>query len=322
MGRFIPARAGNTCRSSLSTEREYRFIPARAGNTFPASRRCASLRTVHPRAGGEHPLAQVVTRVRQAGSSPRGRGTRRHGERLHREDHRFIPARAGNTASRAAHSGSNGSSPRGRGTRDSRSRRGASGMTVHPRAGGEHVRCGSNSRSATTRFIPARAGNTPRARAVRLRRKCHGSSPRGRGTPLSVDGSPRIGIPGDRFIPARAGNTCSQGRGACVICRFIPARAGNTLGELPMGAVVHTVHPRAGGEHSRSRRRAATAPRFIPARAGNTETPGRHSDLTELSGSSPRGRGTPRRPAELPITTPVHPRAGGEHTSAAPRRLG
>ena len=58
-----------------------------------------------------------------------------------------------------------------------------------------------------TRFIPARAGNTPisfkRSRAA-------------------------VG----RFIPARAGNTQSRLDSVNVCSRFIPARAGNTAAIL------------------------------------------------------------------------------------------
>ena len=71
-----------------------RFIPARAGNTV-APRRARRSDPVHPRAGGEHgPWVTAI--VVHAGSSPRGRGT--HGPpELPLDWHRFIPARAGNT---------------------------------------------------------------------------------------------------------------------------------------------------------------------------------------------------------------------------------
>ena len=112
-GRFIPARAGNTrgrtiarrcasvhpraggehtCAPSSSNFEIgssprgrgtqivssapgplSRFIPARAGNTT-TSLRGASSPTVHPRAGGEHPLSSRLARY-VSGSSPRGRGT-------------------------------------------------------------------------------------------------------------------------------------------------------------------------------------------------------------------------------------------------------
>ena len=172
------------------------------------------------------------------GSSPRGRGTRKQILSMRRK-FRFIPARAGNTASR-------GNQP--------------AGATVHPRAGGEHQddlvplqsSAGSSPRGRGThslcygshyriRFIPARAGNTPlagicrnnpavhpraggeHASAADAHAVCIGSSPRGRGTRHAESGLYRR----IRFIPARAGNT---------LC---PWRLGDS----------DTVHPRAGGEH-------------------------------------------------------------------------
>ena len=193
-----------------------RFIPARAGNT--KSKVGARMKLpVHPRAGGEHAFgARYATTP--IGSSPRGRGTPRSPFRGWR-GHRFIPARAGNTAS-VTHL--NGAS------------------TVHPRAGGEHAIAelttnrygGSSPRGRGTptrpcqparrlRFIPARAGNTrpgseaiggasvhPRAGGEHadttgLFWGAYGSSPRGRGT---LEHQPQRRAFG-RFIPARAGNT-------------------------------------------------------------------------------------------------------------------
>ena len=117
-----------------------RFIPARAGNT---RRRTASSVTgsVHPRAGGEHlmRLGAVMSRTIPAGSSPRGRGTPGLHLRGQAED-RFIPARAGNTHFSVL--------PLFR-------------PTVHPRAGGEHLKSG------------------------KIGRVNVGSSPRGRGTLFS-----------------------------------------------------------------------------------------------------------------------------------------
>ncbi len=156
-----------------------------------------------------------------------------------------------------------------------------------------------------------------------------GSSPRGRGTP-------------------------SGGPGRSLCSRFIPARAGNTRIHSQYDSTP-PVHPRAGGEHPHvihrlihtlgsSPRGRGTQPsprdqpvgcRFIPARAGNT----RHPSLPSFVkyGSSPRGRGTQTPPAAhsecqrfiparagntgspLPRDrrSPVHPRAGGEHTTAS-----
>ena len=193
--RFIPARAGNTSSGSAPTRRPTvhprsrgehyrrranplpatgssplargtrhgraqapevrRFIPARAGNTAAArARRCGP--PVHPRSRGEH-TREGTDLVEYTGSSPLARGTPARGYRGIEHD-RFIPARAGNT----------GRSP------SSRCR-----MTVHPRSRGEHGSLPSRPdtangssplargtpgsrccRSARSRFIPARAGNT------------------------------------------------------------------------------------------------------------------------------------------------------------------
>ncbi len=235
--------------------------------------------TVHPRAGGEHARAGSRT-VCFIGSSPRGRGTRQ--PRLARRPrHRFIPARAGNTARRNPAGGCRPvSSPRGRGTllrRDAHALEGRfiparAGNTspasapgrpsaVHPRAGGEHVQVRGQGKA------------------------CSGSSPRGRGTREVV--LPVLGC--SRFIPARAGNT---------------ARAGSPGGSSP-------VHPRAGGEHSStatSRRPCSgSSPR------GRGTLPGLTGHSGRRGGSSPRGRGTRIGATAHRGGRTVHPRAGGEH---------
>ena len=310
-------RERGTRRLVLAPDVERRFIPARAGNARNEGwRRCQV--AVHPRASGERSSSHW-RHVRNTGSSPRERGTRRDRAR-HAFGERFIPARAGN-----AHDGPEEpfSTP------------------VHPRASGERLnavkthrwRCGSSPRERGTRipylrrprchrFIPARAGNAcacgtggssitvhPRASGERecSRRALSygfGSSPRERGTHR------RLRRPADvrRFIPARAGNALS-------------ARKARSL---------WTVHPRASGERiygvdcrdnvggssprERGTRRAGEAERggrrFIPARAGNARCPLRSSagktvhprasgerpgsvEIDEFrTGSSPRERGT------------------------------
>ena len=159
-----------------------------------AAARCTH--SVHPRACGEH-SALVRGNPLKSGSSPRLRGTWRR-KRLDRRTKRFIPAPAGNIETKAT-------TPQT--------------ASVHPRACGEHktVRLskflvnGSSPRLRGTcanswspeqacRFIPAPAGNMPRARTAPTGPSVHpracgehsaeaskkwwncGSSPRLRGT--------------------------------------------------------------------------------------------------------------------------------------------
>ena len=200
-GRFIPARAGNTCR--------WRSRPC------PWS--------VHPRASGEHVTPACVT-LMAYGSSPRERGTRAKSGRFGRY-RRFIPARAGNTRTPSSDSFVITVHPRASGEHEMIAssvmrRRGSS-----PRERGTLVP--GSRRWHSRRFIPARAGNTLRAPGRRSRCPVHprasgehsmsassrsrygGSSPRERGT-LDLACLPLIFA---RFIPARAGNTHTDNRG-------------------------------------------------------------------------------------------------------------
>ena len=273
-----------------------RFIPAPAGNGDTLSM-VSSSGSVHPRACGEQ-IGSCPAPYGNHGSSPRLRGTVLDGfvAVFHS---RFIPAPAGNR--------SRGPEPRHQ-------------SSVHPRACGEQfggrdrvsVLTGSSPRLRGTvqpvsrpreesRFIPAPAGNSPKATNQSRKETVHpracgeqagtcdgsvrvnGSSPRLRGTAMGV----RAGVLVVRFIPAPAGNSCTAFR-------------------------LHwweTVHPRACGEQSRvkiaeslsvgsSPRLRGTGPgwgrsrhliRFIPAPAGNSATP-----------------------ASEPCPPAVHPRACGE----------
>ncbi len=112
-----------------------RFIPAGAGNTIVFAPVSLS-RSVYPRWRGEHLTTQTLI-LHINGLSPLARGT--HVERVDSYiRRRFIPAGAGNTASRS---------------------NGCSTITVYPRWRGEHADF-KQARNPAFRFIPAGAGNT------------------------------------------------------------------------------------------------------------------------------------------------------------------
>jgi len=331
-------RARGTPHVCLPLRRRARFIPAGAGNTAaPPPPRSAG--TVHPRGRGEHARA-AFTASSFSGSSPRARGTRFRG-RGHQRGDRFIPAGAGNTA-RVFGSGT--------------------ARTVHPRGRGEHV-CGQAAGALGRRFIPAGAGNTDWSALMPSQRSVH---PRGRGE-HSSRGMPTLDSNGSS---PRARGTLERQADELGLGRFIPAGAGNTT-RRASGSVTSPVHPRGRGEHRRiefvGSRLAGSSPRargtqrhalrrergrrFIPAGAGNTlllfaawhrttvhpRGRGEHrpcpAPRIRSRGSSPRARGTHRRPHRraagarfIPAgagntprrwSTPrypsVHPRGRGEH---------
>ena len=236
-----------------------RLIPAWAGKT-PCGRASRSRARAHPRVGGENAPADTGP-ASYRGSSPRGRGKRRRSEGPVSSP-RLIPAWAGKTPA---------------------DRRGGPRVKAHPRVGGENDDTGGESRVIG------------------------GSSPRGRGKLLHLICQFQV----RRLIPAWAGKTRAFGR-------FFRRRR---------------AHPRVGGENAAAQVRAdghggssprgrgkllpmlecATVGRLIPAWAGKTPPPATPSDaspahprvggenasvakgLQTLSGSSPRGRGKPRR---------------------------
>ena len=201
-----------------------RFIPARAGNTA-ARVPDMTLSPVHPRSRGEHGPERCQA-LHNPGSSPLARGTPAR-ERVARRTCRFIPARAGNTAARTAGRRRLPVHPRSRGEHNRRKYAGDHNIGSSPLARG--TRCLPAGRGPRPRFIPARAGNTPwriprcpprpvhpRSRGEHVARPVRvshdaGSSPLARGTHALVLAAVRQ----RRFIPARAGNTPGNSGSTC-----------------------------------------------------------------------------------------------------------
>ncbi len=216
-----------------------RFIPAPAGNTLGTSI-SSGIITVHPRACGEHSCANATAGF-SAGSSPRLRGTPSHAAFIDFE-RRFIPAPAGNTRVSHPDCVPHAVHPRACGEHGTKSWWTCIISGSSPRLRGTPIKIKET--AVDRRFIPAPAGNTtprttspitcavhPRACGEHFGASCspgavRGSSPRLRGTHLQ----------------AQALEHCS---------RFIPAPAGNTGSALGRGSAA-AVHPRACGEHGDS----------------------------------------------------------------------
>ena len=232
-----------------------RLIPARAGKTRPRDQPRPD-RPAHPRAGGENSDLLDLC-LREAGSSPRGRGKRPVGW-TSTGWNGLIPARAGKTASRS--------------TSIQRAR-------AHPRAGGENSTAsaslwrllGSSPRgrgkrpdrpdaSARLRLIPARAGKTTR-QTRRIRSLA--AHPRAGGENLPP---PSTCSPPNGSSPRGRGKPCNPPT-PMLTTGLIPARAGKTGRGLPNHGPGQA-HPRAGGENVPMRKRPLA-----------------------VLGSSPRGRG-------------------------------
>ena len=216
IGRVSSPRGRGKRAPTKPPPRPTRLIPARAGKTHRGPRRghCGK---AHPRAGGEN-LTVHFSAANVCGSSPRGRG-KPIADRNRRTCRRLIPAWAGKTAP----------VPVGNGW-----------PWAHPRVGGENggpwlVRPGFPGSSPRGRgkrkcflhvlyacgLIPAWAGKTadtgdgkaanpahPRVGGENsleggLRCRTVGSSPRGRGKPISAG----LGWSVRRLIPAWAGKT-------------------------------------------------------------------------------------------------------------------
>ncbi len=132
-GRFIPACAGN-----------------RSGDMLPASRV-----TVHPRVRGEQ-IPHILNPFSMFGSSPRARGTGRQSD-FEVKAQRFIPACAGNSYAHLGYAFPTPVHPRVRGEQFFCIQNGSAFDGSSPRARGT-VQF-SSYHGATTRFIPACAGN-------------------------------------------------------------------------------------------------------------------------------------------------------------------
>ncbi len=201
-----------------------------------------------------------MARLLSAGSSPQARGTPTRAE-FCAIACRFIPAGAGNTASRLAR---------------------ASRLAVHPRRRGEHIF------PVSLRMWPA--GSSPQARGTPGRQgRCPGHSrfiPAGAGNTFmtlpiisaSAVHPRRRGEHRDKAVKRQLLTGSSpQARGTLMLCgsrpvrgRFIPAGAGNTPAQLVF-RLRRPVHPRRRGEH--------------PSLPYEADGP---------SGSSPQARGTLR----------------------------
>ncbi len=289
-----PLTRGTHRRERLRQSRK-RFIPAHAGNTAQSSIGTAR-HTVYPRSRGEH--AELLDAAAQnRGLSPLTRGTQQP-ERQETGSVRFIPAHAGNTpAAPVRH--------------DAR--------PVYPRSRGEHngkpqLYCRLRGLSPLTRgtlpplplerqdirFIPAHAGNTSHASALRRGLTVY---PRSRGE----HHLPFVMLSGTSGLSPLTRGTPAARRRVVWGLRFIPAHAGNTTTTRRMASFI-AVYPRSRGEHPIipwvGGKRRGLSPltrgtladkrgfrgilRFIPAHAGNTTWRRRHYAMQAVY---PRSRG-------------------------------
>ena len=223
----------------LLSTRNHRFIPAYAGN---ASLQCqpAERTAVHPRVCGERIGLPCVVTV-DLGSSPRMRGTLSMVDSLSAIS-RFIPAYAGNAASRATTFNSFSVHPRVCGERRASCPKIRNPDGSSPRMRGTHRR--RSSRAPRWRFIPAYAGNaSPMAsptRSTTVHPRVCGERPEGRRKSVIQAGS-----------SPRMRGTLALVKERAIGQRFIPAYAGNASGKARSrgGAAVH---PRVCGERSTS----------------------------------------------------------------------
>ena len=315
--RGLSPLARGTRRINSQVQRPARFIPAGAGNTLSVTH-SSNYQPVYPRWRGEHPMGIRYDNT-VYGLSPLARGTRGNGNRP-RGRGRFIPAGAGNTATRCSNEPFDPVYPRWRGEHAQNDRRSEDSGGLSPLARG--TRRPDQVMVLPLRFIPAGAGNTDIPPDPRPKSAVY---PRWRGEHNGTDSTNQ----NFRGLSPLARGTHYIEQPLTVERRFIPAGAGNTdilaeyFNEL-------AVYPRWRGEHSDRRGTSALlnglsplargtlvvqpdlehSVRFIPAGAGNTgvvifrtalnavyprwrgEHKTRRSISLSLNGLSPLARGT------------------------------
>ena len=196
--------------------------------------------------------------------------------------------------------------------------------SVHPRVCGEHFRCecegrcdrGSSPRVrgtsdtgqqdvATTRFIPACAGNILKALIALVVFPVH---PRvcGEHFVLLFDGFHVYGS-----SPRVRGTSRRESR-RNTVGRFIPACAGNIIGTSQLRIFV-TVHPRVCGEHTNGVVAIGVPAGSSPRVRG---TFGGSLDIRDGIRFIPACAGNIAADRSPPAPSPVHPRVCGEHTSS------
>jgi len=144
------------------------FIPTRAGNTSLSGWPPASP-AVHPHSRGEHGM-RMPDAGSMGGSSPLARGTLNAASVIV-EPERFIPTRAGNTASVTRSSPAVAVHPHSRGEHCAAFRPRASTGGSSPLARGTQNMV--QRKLAETRFIPTRAGNTRPSKSQSTTRPVH-----------------------------------------------------------------------------------------------------------------------------------------------------
>ncbi|SLW01307.1 Domain of uncharacterised function (DUF2825) [Klebsiella pneumoniae] len=213
-----------------------RFIPAGAGNTMSGTMPRLS-GPVYPRWRGEHPMDPTFA-VCVTGLSPLARGTLQLDARMNLLT-RFIPAGAGNTATRCSNEPFDPVYPRWRGEHAQNDRRSEDSGGLSPLARG--TRRPDQVMVLPLRFIPAGAGNTDIPPDPRPKSAVY---PRWRGEHNGTDSTNQ----NFRGLSPLARGTLYDCRRYEKPRRFIPAGAGNTcygVGALNIGAV----YPRWRGEH-------------------------------------------------------------------------